>query len=714
MSTPHRLWPGDPLPLGARYDGAGANVAVYSEHAERVEVCLFDAVDGPETARLELPELSGHVFHGYVPDVHPGQLYGLRVHGPFEPAAGLRFNANKVLLDPYALAVANEPDYGDALFDPLPGTGNPDTRDGARGAPKGVLVDNRFDWGDDRPPRTPLRESLIYEVHVKGFTALHPDIAPALRGTYAGLTEPAAVDHLRALGVTAVELLPVHEIADEVQLVRRGQRNYWGYSTLGYFAPAGRYSASGRRGEQVREFKAMVRALHAHGIEVILDVVFNHSCEGDERGPTLSLRGIDNATYYRLHPEDPSRYVDYTGTGNTLNLRHPATLRLVMDSLRYWVSEMHVDGFRFDLASALAREVHAVDPRGAFLDAIHQDPVLAPVKLIAEPWDVGEGGYHVGGFPVRWAEWNGKYRDVVRKFWRGDDAQAGELGSRLAGSSDLYGDDGRTPAHSVNFVTAHDGFTLHDLVSFNAKHNEANGEGNRDGADGNDSWNCGVEGETERADVRALREKQKRNLLATLFLSQGVPMLCAGDELGRSQRGNNNAYCQDNELSWLRWDLTPAARDLLAFAWRLAALRRAHPVLRRRRFLRGTLAGDGSFDVLWLRPDGEAMTAADWAQSYARALGMLLPGAGFDEPDERGERVHAATLLVLFNAHHAALDFAMPRAAGAAGAAWQVLLDTRATGSPPRVTIAGDATIPIDGRSVLVLREVPEGAPIPR
>jgi glycogen operon protein len=711
-----RIWPGKSHPLGATHDGRGVNFAIFSEAASRVELCLFDDPGGGREERLELPERTAHVFHGYVPGLRPGQLYGFRVHGPYDPERGLRFNPAKLLVDPYAYAVANEPDWEAPLFgfDRAADRENDLVlceRDSAPGAPKSVVVDHAFDWSGDRPPKTRWQDTILYEVHVKGFTRRHPGVPEALRGTYAGLASEAAIEHLLRLGITAVELLPVHEMATERDLWARGLVNYWGYNTVSFFAPAGRYASSGRLGEQVIEFKRMVKALHAAGIEVILDVVYNHTAEGHHLGPTLNFRGIDNRAYYRLNPEKPRLYRDYTGCGNTLNMRHHQTLTLVMDSLRYWVTEMHVDGFRFDLASALARGLHEVDRLNAFFNVIHQDPVLSRTKLIAEPWDVGEGGYQVGNFPVRWTEWNGRYRDAVRRFWKGD-ALAAELGYRLTGSSDLYELSGRRPHASVNFVIAHDGFTLHDLVSYNRKHNAANGEDNRDGADHNDSWNHGVEGETDDPEILALRERQKRNLLTTLFISQGVPMLCAGDEIGRTQRGNNNAYCQDNELSWHDWDLDERRQGLLDFVSRLTALRRAEPVLRRRRFFSGGYVhGSGQRDIVWFRPDGEEMTAEDWAHPHARAIGMLLGGDAIPTLDRQGERIVGDTLLVLINAGPDPMAFVLPE--GAPGGAWEVVIDTRAAAPPPAMeaTSAAGERYALVSRSMAVMRLV---APPPK
>ena len=704
-----RSWPGNPYPLGASYDGVGVNFAIFSEHARKVELCLFDSHDArAERERIELPEHTHHVFHGYLPGVKPGQLYGYRVHGPWAPREGLRFNANKLLVDPYALAIANEVDWSAPMQPYVAGGSDPDlvmdTRDNAWGAPKSIVVDNVFAWDHDRPPRTPWNHSIIYEVHVKGFTMRHPDVPEHLRGTYAGLASDAAIAHFRRLGVTAVELLPVHEIVDDEVLVKRGLRNYWGYNTLSYFAPAGRYSALGRKGEQVAEFKAMVRSLHAANIEVILDVVYNHTAEGNHMGPTLSFRGLDNANYYRLVDDDPRFYMDYTGCGNSLNVRHPQTLKLIMDSLRYWVTEMHVDGFRFDLASALARELHDVDRLSSFFDIIHQDPILSRTKLIAEPWDIGEGGYQVGNFPVLWTEWNGKYRDGVRRFWKGDLGLAADLGYRLTGSSDLYESDGRRPTASINFVTAHDGFTLRDLVSYERKHNEANGEDNRDGSDHNDSYNCGAEGETDDPAIIELRERQQRNLLATLILSQGVPMICGGDELGRTQHGNNNGYCQDNELSWYDWRLDARRQALLSFTERLVALRHGQPVLRRKRFFSGGyVRGSELKDIVWFTPEGREMTPADWHRPNVHALGMLLGGDTIISLDPQGQRIVGDTLLILMNADAKPATFVVPAVEW--GERWEVLIDTR-WADPPEVAMTPEAGASYEllDRSVVVMR----------
>jgi glycogen operon protein len=701
-----RRWPGRPYPLGATWDGSGVNFAVFSEGAEAVELCLFD--DGRET-RVPVTEQTEHVWHVYLPEARPGLRYGYRVQGPWDPAAGQRFNAAKLLLDPYARALDGTIQWSDALFGYQVGHPDadlaPDGRDSAAGMPKSVVVDTAFTWGDDRPPRTPWSQTVIYELHVKGVTARHPGVPRHLRGTYAGLVAPAALAHLRSLGVTAVELMPIHHSLDDQHLVERGRANYWGYNSIGFFAPEVRYASSRRAGAQVTEFKTMVKILHAEGIEVIeviLDVVYNHTAEGNHLGPTLSFRGLDNAAYYRL--ADDRRYcMDFTGCGNTLNMTHPRALQLIMDSLRYWIQEMHVDGFRFDLASALARELNDVDRLGSFFDIIHQDPVISQVKLIAEPWDLGEGGYQVGNFPAQWAEWNGIYRDTVRAFWKGDEGQAGGMGHRLTGSSDLYGRGGRRPYASINFVTAHDGFTLEDLVSYNHKHNEANGEDNRDGHDHNLSWNCGVEGPTEDGKVLALRERQKRNVLATLLLSQGVPMLSGGDELGRTQRGNNNAYAQDNELSWYDWSLDARRRARLGFTRRLIALRRAHPVLRRRQFFYGRAIYSDVKDLTWFRPDGREMAAADWQNPGTRAFGLRLAGDAIDEVDAHGERITDDTFLILVNGFWEPVPFVLP--AHKRGVRWVPLLDTRDAEPPRRPRPRrGGTTHELESRSLAVFR----------
>src|SRR5579872_1785729 len=669
-----RLWPGQPFPLGASYDGAGTNFSLFSEVATGVDLCLFDE-DGAEEC-IPLTEVTALCWHGYLPNIGPVQRYGFRVHGPWDPAAGQRCNSAKLLLDPYAKAVEGQVEWDPAVFGyPLGGDDmTADDRDSAPFVPKSVVTNPFFDWGVDRPPSTPWHETVVYETHVKGFTKLHPDVDEELRGTYAGLAHPAAIEHLKGLGVTAVELMPVHQFIQDHYLIEKNLRNYWGYNSIAFLAPHNEYAASGQRGEQVGEFKAMVRALHEAGIEVILDVVYNHTAEGNHLGPTLSLKGIDNAAYYRLVDDDSRYYMDYTGTGNSLNMRIPHTLQLVMDSLRYWVTEMHVDGFRFDLASTLARGLHEVDRLSAFFDIIQQDPVISQVKLIAEPWDVGEGGYQVGNFPPLWSEWNGKYRDTVRDFWRGESATLPEFASRITGSSDLYQSDGRHPSASINFVTAHDGFTLADLVSYNDKHNEANGEDNNDGESHNRSWNCGAEGETDDPEVRALRRRQQRNFLSTLFLSQGVPMLLGGDEMGRTQGGNNNAYCQDNEISWLDWKLLEDNADLVALTGRLAEFRRNHPVFHRRRWFQGRpIHGSDVTDIGWFSPDGSEMTEEDWDSGFAKSIGVFLNGEAIPDPDPRGEKITDDSFLVLFNAHYENLPFTIPDRDW--GDRWVVVLD---------------------------------------
>ncbi|GGT65494.1 glycogen debranching protein GlgX [Actinomadura citrea] len=696
------VWPGDPYPLGATWDGTGTNFALFSEVARRVELCLFDD-EGRETRR-DLPEVDGFVWHGYLPGIGPGQRYGYRVHGPFDPREGHRCNPSKLLLDPYGKAVAGVTPgelirWNEALFSYRfadPDALNED--DSAPYMPKNVVVNPFFDWGDDRSPRVPYHESVIYEAHVKGLTKLHPAVPEEQRGTYAGLAHPVMIDHLLDLGVTAVELMPVHQSVPEHALVARGLDNYWGYNTIGFFAPHNSYSSSGQSGEQVLEFKAMVRALHEAGIEVILDVVYNHTAEGDHLGPTLSFRGIDNASYYRLRDDDKRYHLDYTGCGNSLNVRNPHALQLIMDSLRYWILDMHVDGFRFDLASALARELHDVDRLAAFFDLVQQDPVVSQVKLIAEPWDVGEGGYQVGNFPPLWTEWNGKYRDTVRDFWRGSYATMPEFASRLTGSSDLYEHSSRRPFASINFVTCHDGFTLTDLVSYDHKHNEANGEDNRDGTDDNRSWNCGVEGPTRDPGVLDLRARQRRNFLATLFLSQGVPMLSHGDEIGRTQQGNNNAYCQDNEIAWVHWE---DSGDM-EFVRLLSRLRHDHPVFRRRRFFTGTGRGAAA-DIAWLTPAGESMTDQDWNVGFAKSLGVFLNGDAITEPDPRGRRVRDDSFLLLVNAGSEPVEFTLPGAEY--GERWEFALDTAepgAVGDRPRLK-ARDV-VPVGDRALLVLR----------
>ncbi|MDO9225309.1 MAG: glycogen debranching protein GlgX [Pseudomonadota bacterium] len=700
----HAIWPGNPYPLGATWDGSGVNFALFSEHAEKVELCLFDPKGRREIARIPLPERTDLVWHGYLPQVRPGQLYGYRVHGPYQPEAGHRFNPNKLLLDPYARAIDGQIKWSDAHFGYKIGHRRDDLsfdrRDSAAGMPKCRVIDAAFTWGDDRPPKTSWHETVIYELHVKGFTQLNKLLPPPLRGTYAGLASEPVIEHLKHLGVTAVELMPVHAFVDDRHLVEKGLRNYWGYNTLGYFAPEARYAA----GEEIGEFKSMVKTLHAAGIEVILDVVYNHTAEGNHLGPTLSFRGIDNAAYYRLFGRDPRYCMDYTGCGNTLNMMHPRVLQLIMDSLRYWVLEMHVDGFRFDLASALARELHEVDKLGAFFDIIHQDPVLSRVKLIAEPWDLGEGGYQVGNFPVGWTEWNGRYRDVMRDYWRGEGGLIGEFATRLTGSSDLYAHSGRRPYASINFITCHDGFTLRDLVSYNDKHNEANGEGNRDGESHNRAWNCGVEGETELRAINTLRARQQRNLLATLIFSQGVPMIASGDEFGRSQGGNNNTYCQDNALNWLKWEGEDADHELFEFAAACLRLRREHPVLRRRHFFQGRyLHGTEVKDIHWLKPNGSDMTNQEWEHHYARCLGVYLVGTAIGETDLRGRRIEDDDCLLLFNAHHEPLSFVLPKRNGN-DATWTAQLDTaRPDGLALRKRFSGGQSYPLMARSFVLL-----------
>jgi isoamylase len=699
------VWPGRPYPLGATWDGEGVNFALYSEHAEKVDLCLFDDSGKREILRVPLTEQTDMVWHSYLPEVRPGQLYGYRVYGPYAPEQGHLFNHHKLLLDPYGKQIQGAIRWSDSQFGYRVGHKQEDLsfdrRDDAAGMPKNRVIDHAFTWGTDAPPRIPWHETVIYELHVKGFTKCHPDVPEHLRGTYAGLGTAPVIDYLTHLGVTSIELMPVHAFVDDRPLVERGLRNYWGYNSIGFLALEPRYLAT----NTIREFKTMVKTLHSAGLEVILDVVYNHTAEGNHLGPMLSLKGIDNSTYYRLVPENPRYYMDYTGTGNTLNMQHPRVLQLIMDSLRYWVLEMHVDGFRFDLAATLARELHAVNRLGAFLDIIHQDPVLSQVKLIAEPWDLGEGGYQVGNFPVGWAEWNDRYRDTVRSYWKGDGGVVSDLAYRLTGSSDLYAHSGRRPYASINFVTAHDGFTLHDLVSYNDKHNEANGENNRDGTDNNRSWNCGAEGPTDDPDILALRAKQKRNLLATLFLSQGVPMLYAGDAMGHTQMGNNNAYCQDNELSWINWDLQPHDRELLAFAQRMINLRKRHPVFRRRHFFQGRpIKGENIKDILWLNPKGSEMTEEEWRDPQVRCLGMFLLGQGLDETDERGRKRGDENFLLLFNAHHEDVEFVLPEFHP--GTRWTAWMDTsREGGLRAGDTFDARAAYPLQARAMVVMME---------
>ncbi|HWN65052.1 MAG TPA: glycogen debranching protein GlgX [Candidatus Binatus sp.] len=709
--TSVKTWLGYPYPLGATWLGNGVNFALFSEAATSVDLCLFDNIDATqENVRIPVTEHTDQVWHVFLPDVRPRQLYGFRVSGPYDPERGLRFNSAKLLLDPYAKAIAGEVNWADEMFGYVVGGEHEDLtqdfRDDAWGVPKSVVIDNAFDWQGDGKPGIPLHKSLIYEVHVKGFSKLWPEMPEELRGTYAGLGSAAAIDYLTKLGVTAVELLPVHAHIDDKVLIDRGLKNYWGYNTIGFFAPHAAYSSSGQLGEQVTEFKSMVRNLHAAGIEVILDVVYNHTAEGNHLGPTLCFRGIDNLAYYRLRPDDPRLYLDFTGTGNTFNLLHPRTLQLVMDSLRYWVLEMHVDGFRFDLASTLARDHEGVNKLHAFFEIIHQDPVLSQVKLIAEPWDVGEGGYQVGNFPVLWAEWNGKYRDTMRSFWKGDEGRVGEMAYRLTGSPDLYQHNGRRPYASINFVTAHDGFTLTDLVSYNEKHNAANGDDNSDGDNNNQSWNCGVEGPTDDPQINALRERQRRNFLTTLFLSQGVPMLCGGDEWGRTQNGNNNAYCQDNEISWFNWERDEKQNQLLGFTQKLIQLRKDHPVFRRPKFFQGRrIRGSEIRDVMWFNPGGNEMSEEEWAHPFVRCLGMLLSGDTMDVFNFEGEPIRDDTFLLLINAHYEPIPFVLP---GQEHIEWQLILDTmNAEGffTEPKKFASGD-DVDLGGRAACLLQLV--------
>src|SRR5271166_4704970 len=702
------VWPGRPYPLGSTWDGEGVNFALYSEHAEKVELCLFDNSGKRETLRVPLPEQTDMVWHGYMPEIRPGQLYGYRVYGPYAPHQGHRFNHHKLLLDPYGKQVQGVIRWSDSQFGYRVGHRQEDLsfdrRDDAAGMPKNRVIDSAFTWGTDTPPRIPWHETMIYEVHVKGFTMCHPDVPAHLRGTYAGLATAPVIDHFTRLGVTSIELMPVHSFVDDRQLVERGLRNYWGYNSIGFFALEPRYLSI----NAIREFKTMVKTLHSAGLEVILDVVYNHTAEGNHLGPTLSLKGIDNSTYYRLVPDNPRYYMDYTGTGNTLNMQHPRVLQLIMDSLRYWVLEMHVDGFRFDLAATLARELHEINRLGAFLDIIHQDPVLSQVKLIAEPWDLGEGGYQVGKFPVGWAEWNDRYRDAVRSYWKGDGGQIGELAYRITGSSDLYARSGRRPYASINFVTAHDGFALQDLVSYDHKHNEANGEENRDGTDNNRSWNCGAEGPTDDPAINALRARQKRNFIVTLMLSQGVPMLLAGDEIGHTQQGNNNAYCQDNELTWLNWELNDRQQKMLEFTRNVCRIRREHPVFQRRRFFQGrALRGTDIKDLSFLGPCGMEMTDEDWNQAYVKCLGVRLAGDLIGDMDERGEPVVDETALILLNAHHESVTFTLPKTRDEQ--IWERVLDTSAEDDTP-LSLRGGEELALGDRSVVVLftRDEPE------
>lgn len=698
-----QLWPGSPYPLGATFDGSGTNFALFSEGAERVELCLFDD-DGAEM-RVALVDVDAFVHHGYLPAVQPGQRYGFRVHGEHDPASGKRFNANKLVLDPYAKAVEGQVQWGQPVFGY--DFGDPDSRndeDSAAHQMMGVVVNPYFDWSGDRQPKTPYSESFIYEAHVRGLTQLHPAVPEEIRGTYSAIAHPAIIEHLQKLGVTAIELMPVHQFVNDSVLEEKGLSNYWGYNTIAFFAPQNTYASSGQRGQQVQEFKGMVKALHAAGIEVILDVVYNHTAEGNHLGPTLSMRGIDNEAYYRLEDDDKRYYTDYTGTGNSLNVGNPHTLQLIMDSLRYWVLDMHVDGFRFDLASTLAREFYEVDKLATFFELVQQDPVVSQVKLIAEPWDVGPGGYQVGNFPPQWTEWNGKYRDTVRDFWRGEPATLGEFASRLTGSADLYEHSGRRPVASINFVTAHDGFTLRDLVSYNDKHNEANGEDGRDGADDNRSWNSGVEGPTDDPEILALRARQQRNFIATLMLSQGVPMLLHGDELGRTQGGNNNGYAQDNEITWVDWSAPD--QPLVEFTAALARLRREHPTFRRRRFFNGRPVrreeGAPIPDIVWARPDGTQMQPEDWDSGFGRAVAVFLNGDGIRERDRRGEPISDHHFIVLFNAGDDVVEFRIPE--DEFSPKWDVIVDTAGEHANTEPVEPGSA-LAVVGRSLMVLRE---------
>ncbi|WP_315862638.1 glycogen debranching protein GlgX [Euhalothece natronophila] len=703
------VWPGKPHPLGATWDGEGVNFAIFSENATEIELCLFTEQD--HEIRLPLKEVHNYVWHGYIPGLQPGQRYNYRVHGDFSPRKGHRFNRKKILIDPYAAAITGDIHYGEETFAYPWETEEQDlacsNTDDSHLIPKCVVVNPFFDWEGDKLLQTPLSESIIYEVHVKGFTQQHPQIPDHLKGTYAGLASPSAINHLQSLGITAVELLPVHHfLAYPGHLVNKGLRNYWGYDSIGYFAPYSGYSASGNRGEQIKEFKGMVKALHQAGIEVILDVVYNHTGEGNHLGPTISFRGIDNATYYRLVDHDPRYYMDFTGCGNSLNVRHPQILKLIMDSLRYWVQEMHVDGFRFDLASALARELYEVNSLAAFFDIIHQDPVLSNVKLIAEPWDVGEGGYQVGNFPLLWSEWNGKYRDTVRDFWRGENNTLQEFAHRFTGSPDLYQANGKLPHASINFITAHDGFTLRDLVSYNEKHNEANGENNHDGEDYNRSWNFGAEGETDDPEILKARSRQQRNFLVTLMLSQGVPMLLGGDEIGRSQQGNNNAYCQDNELTWFNWELSPENKELLAFTQELIAFRQQHPVFHRRNwFQERAIHGSQVSDICWYHPDGSACSEEQWEhEPLTQAITVFLNGKELSEPDSHGKRISDDNFLLFFNCHQEETKFRLPLPLQSSN--WHIIIDT----NEPRllseeIIYQGEEEIILTPFSLLVLRQ---------
>jgi glycogen operon protein len=699
------VWPGQPYPRGATWDGEGVNFSLFSAHSEKVELCIFDPTGRHEIQRVNIRERTDGNWHAYLPEARPGLLYGYRVYGPYDPEHGHRFNPHKLLIEPYAKHLQGALVWSDAHFGYRTGHAKADLsfdrRDSAPGTPKCRVIDPAFTWGDDRPPHIPWHDTVIYEAHVRGLSIRHPEVPPPLRGTYAGVATAPVVDHLVRLGVTAIELMPVHAFVDDRHLLEKGLRNYWGYNTLGFFAPEMRYSTTGR----ISEFKTMVKVLHSAGIEVLLDVVYNHTAEGNQMGPTLSFRGIDNASYYRLTADNPRYYMDFTGTGNTLNLQHPNVLQMLMDSLRYWVTEMHVDGFRFDLASALARELYEVDRLGSFFDTIGQDPVLSQVKLIAEPWDIGSGGYQVGNFPPGWNEWNDKYRDTLRGYWKGDGGLMADFARRISGSSDLYEASGRKPHASINFITAHDGFTLEDLVSYNDKHNEANGEENRDGQTQNHSWNCGVEGPTDDPAVLALRNRQKRNLLASLLLSQGVPMVLGGDELNRTQRGNNNAYCQDNEISWLDWSSDARRAEFVEFTRRIINLRRQHPVFSRRRYVHSdTLTAEGLKEIIWLNPEGQEMNESDWQQEFARCVGVYLAGGAIERRGRRGELIKDSNFLLLFNAHHETLTFRIAEVLSAK--AWMTVLDTALDGDPfaPRRVAAGE-DYALQGRSLVLLEE---------
>ncbi|CAB0848982.1 glycogen debranching enzyme GlgX [Corynebacterium diphtheriae] len=710
VTSDRQIWPGQSYPLGSKYDGAGTNFAIFSDVAEKVELCLIDAECNEE--RILLDEVDAHIWHCYLPGVKPGQRYGFRVHGPYNPAEGKRCDPSKLLVDPYARAFDGEFDGHPSLFsydinDPENPEGR-NTEDSLEHTMKSVVVNPFFDWGSDRSPNTPYNETVIYEAHVKGMTMRHPDVPESLRGTYAGLAHPSIIEHLKDLGITAIELMPVHQFLQDDRLRDLGLRNYWGYNTFGFFAPQQDYAAAQEPGGAVSEFKGMVRAFHEAGIEVILDVVYNHTAEGNHMGPTIAFRGIDNAAYYRLVDGDKAHYMDYTGTGNSLNVRDPHPLQMIMDSLRYWVSEMHVDGFRFDLASTLARELHDVDKLATFFDLVQQDPIVSQVKLIAEPWDVGEGGYQVGNFPPLWTEWNGKYRDTVRDFWRGEPSTLGEFASRLTGSSDLYANNGRRPTASINFITAHDGFTLNDLVSYNHKHNDANGEDGRDGESHNRSWNCGEEGPTEDPEINKLRARQRRNFLTTLLLSQGTPMIAHGDEMARTQDGNNNVYCQDNETSWMDWELADKNAALMEFTKRLITIRRNHPVFRRRRFLAGGPLGSevGDRDIAWLVPSGKLMGQSDWDFACGKSLMVYFNGKAIQEPDARGQRIEDNSFIMMFNAYHEPIDFTLPDTEF--GPAWKLIVDTNVdTGYPDEAkTLRAGDSITVEARSTLILRLV--------